>query len=213
MLHALLPEGRRSLTAHAFNLVPARYYQPTYRNIAEAIPLARGAFLDVGCGPGWLCVHMAAGKPELDAIGIDNSETMIELAERNKGPRLNITYRKMDAARIVYPDQTFDAAVALQSAHHWEDPPAVLAEVHRVLRPGASFYLYEADSDATEVPEGWVQRSGPWPPDAFVLRGWKRYGMGAEAWDRLKQVVVQSPFGGGQDGRHGPFRRLVLTRA
>ena len=213
MLRNVLPEGRRTLTAHAFNLIPARYYQPTYRNIAETVTIETGAFLDVGCGPGWLCVHVASGKPELDAIGIDNSQTMIDLAERNKGPRLNITYRKMDAAKIVYPDATFDMAIALQTAHHWEDPAAILAELHRVMKPGGSLFIYEADSDATEVPDGWVQRQGPWPPDAVVLRGWRRYGMDAAAWDSLKQAVLASPFGGGQDGRHGPFRRLVLTRS
>ena len=162
--------ARQVLQALAYDTVPARYYQPTYRILAEALAPATGALLDVGCGPGWLSIHAGAGKPQLDVIGIDTNPAMVARAERNKGSRLNVTFRELDARHVVYPDQTFDVAVALQSAHHWAEPAAVLAEVHRVMVGGGAFYIYEADSDATEVPAGWVERRGPWPPDAFVLR-------------------------------------------
>ena len=212
MSPSLLPEGRHTLTAWAYQIGPGRYYQHAYQHIAEAIGLDAGAFLDVGCGPGWLAIYVAAGHPELDAIGIDRSPTMLTFANRNKGPRLNVTFREMDATAIVYPPGTFDTAAAVQAAHHWDDPALVLAEVHRVLKPGGRFYLYEADSEATTVPAGWITRQGFWPPDAVVLRGWQRFGMDTERWEALKLVVRQSPFGGGEDGRHGFYRRLVLHK-
>jgi len=210
MLKMLAAEG--GLRALAYDNGPGRYYQPAFRNIAADIGPTEGAFLDVGCGPGWLCVYVAAGKPELDAIGIDADPAMIARARGNKGTRLNITYREMDAAGIVYPAGTFDVAAAVQSAHRWADPAAVLCEVHRVLKPGGSFYIYAADADGTDVPDGWVRRRGVWPPDAWLLRGWRKCGMDAAQWDALKAVVQASPFGGGADGRHGFYRRLVLTR-
>lgn len=210
MLKSVLSEG--GLKALAYDVGPGRYYQPAYRNIASAINVESGAFLDVGCGPGWLSIYVAAGKPELDAIGIDTNEAMLQKAERHKGTRLNITYRSMDAADIIYPEGTFTAAAAVQSAHHWEDPAAVLSEVYRVLQPGCSFYIYEADAELDEVPEGWIQRQGPFPPDAWILRNWKKFGMDAAQWEELKQQIRASPFGGGEDGRHGFYRRLVLTR-
>lgn len=204
---------RRKLTAWTYELGPSRYYKPAYRHIAAAIQLDSGAFLDVGCGPGWLSIYVAAGKPELDAIGIDTSDTMIALATRHKGTRLNVTFRQMDATNIVYPEGTFNVAAAVQSAHHWMDRAlAVLAEVHRVLVPGGLFYIYEADADAREVPEGWIARKGPWPPDAWVRLMWRRHGMDEARWNDLKAVVKESPFGGGEDGRHGFYRRMVLTR-
>jgi ubiquinone/menaquinone biosynthesis C-methylase UbiE len=210
LLKSVLSEG--GLKALAYDVGPGRYYQPAYRNIASAINVESGAFLDVGCGPGWLSIYVAAGKPELDAIGIDTNEAMLQKAERHKGTRLNITYRSMDAADIIYPEGTFTAAAAVQSAHHWEDPAAVLSEVYRVLQPGCSFYIYEADAEIDKVPEGWIQRQGPFPPDAWILRNWKKFGMDAAQWEELKQQIRASPFGGGEDGRHGFYRRLVLTR-
>ena len=52
----------------AYQKGPGRYYRPAYRNIATAIGIEEGAVLDVGCGPGWTSIFMAAGKPHLDAV-------------------------------------------------------------------------------------------------------------------------------------------------
>ena len=101
----------------AYQKGPGRYYRPAYRNIATAIGIEEGAVLDVGCGPGWTSIFMAAGKPHLDAVGIDTCETMLEYANANRGPSLNVTFRHMDAAEIIYPDGTFHVACAVQSAH------------------------------------------------------------------------------------------------
>jgi SAM-dependent methyltransferase len=208
-----LSAWRERLRAHTYDLGPGRYYQPAYAHIAAEIGLTEGAFLDVGCGPGWLAVHVAAGRPEVDAVGIDLSEAALALAERNRGPRLNIILRKMRAEEIIFPEGTFRAAAAVQSAHHWADPAAVLRELHRVLAPRARLYIYEADAELREVPAGWVSRRGAWPPDAWLRWSWSRFGMGRERWEAFKQLVVQSPFGGGEDGRHGFYRRLVLQKA
>lgn len=212
---ALFPEGRRSLTAWAYQIGPGRMYQPAYRFIVADIGLDRGAWLDIGAGPGWLGIHAAAGHPELDVIGIDISETMVSIANANKGPRLNVNFRKMDGAGIVYPAGTFDVVTAVQSAHHWTDPGPILAEAWRVMVPGGRLLIYEADPDG-EIPSQWIQRLGPgglWPPDAVLRRRWRRYGMDADRWGALVAQVRASPFGDDlTDERHGFYRRLVCTR-
>ena len=107
---------RKRISDRLYQVGPGRYYQPTYRRIAEAIGLESGAFLDVGCGPGWLSLHVAAGKLDIDAVGIDHSEQMVAAARKNKGNRLNITIREMKAEAIKFPEATFDAAAAVQTA-------------------------------------------------------------------------------------------------
>lgn len=204
--------NRRELSALAYQLGPGRYYQPAYRFIAADIGVARGSVLDVGTGPGWVAIHLAAGRPEIDAVGIDVSDTMLGYAEANKRGRLNVTFRNMDATRIVYPERTFELAVAVQSAHHWKDPAAVFAEVHRVLVDGGKFYVYEANP-ASEVPEGWIARQGPFPPDSFVRRQWAKYGMDDARFAELRRVAEASPFGPDvAEEPHGFYRRLVCTR-
>jgi SAM-dependent methyltransferase len=207
----LLP-GRAALSSLAYRLGPARYYAPAYRFIAEDVAPERGAMLDVGCGPAWVAIHAATGRPDLDVVAIDTDQAMLAAADRNRGGRLNVTLRRMDAARIVYPDRTFEIAVAVQSAHHWRDPAAVFAELHRVLVEGGRLYVYEADP-ASEVPEGWIARRGPWPPDTLVRRNWARFGMDDAAFAHLRAVADASPFSGDvHEDRHGFYRRLVCSR-
>lgn len=209
----MLPEGRRSLAAYAFHMGPAKDYQPAYRYIAADIGLEHGALLDIGCGPGWLAIHAGSGHADLDVIAIDTSETMIQLSETNKRGRLNITFRKMDGADIIYPAHTFDVVTALQVAHEWTDPAKILSEAHRVLKPGGRLYLYEADPEG-EIPSDWIQRRGMWPPDSALRKRWTTQGMNQAQWDELKRKVDASPFGHAYtDERHGFFRRLVCQRA
>ncbi len=137
---------------------------------------------------------------------------MIALAEKHRGAHTNIRFQTMDAVNIEYEECTFDAAAAVQSAHHWQDAAGILAEVHRVLQPGARFYLYEADRDLDEVPEGWVARRGMWPPDRVVRLGWRRFGMNRREWTSLRGVAEASPFESIEEDRHGFYRRMVLTR-
>lgn len=206
-----LPD-RRSLTALAYQLGPGRWYQPAYRFIAADLAVEHGAVLDVGTGPGWLAIQLAAGRPDVDAVGIDTCPRMLRYAEANKAGRLNVTFRRMDAAAIVYPDHTFELAVAVQAAHHWAEPAAIFAEVHRVLVEGGKFYVYEADP-AAEVPSDWVARRSGFPPDALLHRQWAKYGMGPERWAQLRAVAEASPFGPDVlDETHGFYRRLVCTR-
>ena len=208
----LLPEGRRSLAAYAYHIGPAHYYQPAYKYIVADGGVTEGSWLDIGCGPGWLAIHAGSGNAELDVIGIDTSETMIKLADTNKQGRLNVTFRHMDGADIIYPVHTFDVITAVQVAHEWSDPAKVLAECHRTLKDGGRLFVYEADPEA-DVPSDWVARRGGLPTDAMLKKSWQTNGMDGGAWAALKAQVEASPFGTNYvDERHGFYRRLVATR-
>jgi SAM-dependent methyltransferase len=206
------PSLKKRISDVLYQLGPARYYQPAYAQIAAAIGLSTGTFLDVGCGPGWLSLYVAAGKLDIDAVGIDTSTAMVEAARRNKGSRLNITIREMDAADIKFPHSTFDVAAAVQSAHHWADTPKILAEVFRVLKPGGRFYLYEAARERQLVPEGWISRKMGLPSDAMVRSGWRRFGMNDSEWADLEVTVRRLDFSRIVCDEHGFYRRMVLTK-
>jgi ubiquinone/menaquinone biosynthesis C-methylase UbiE len=203
---------RRAVSDRIYRWGPSRYYEPAYARIADDVGLVRGRFLDVGCGPGGLVVAVARQFPEVEATGVDSSPRMVVYAHDRARGLPNARFVLADAAGTGLPDAHFHAATAVQTAHHWADPDAILREVHRVLAPGAALLLYEADSEATAVPRGWVKRTLGWPPDAYVIAGWRRFGMDAERWDRLVATARSSPFTVEEDGRLGFYRRLTLRR-
>ena len=203
---------RGRISDRIYQVGPAQYYQPAYARIASSIGLEDGTLLDVGCGPGWLCVHVAAGRPDVDAVGIDHSPRMVQAAQQNKGPCLNVTIREMSGDDIKFPEATFDVATAVQTAHHWTNRRGVLNEIHRVLKPGGRLFLYEADRDQKEVPDGWIRRRSGWPPSAVVLAGWRRFGMNDEEWADLTALVQGMDFSNRVFDRHGFYRRMVLTK-
>ena len=191
---------------------PARYYQPAYRQIAQGIGMDRGRYLDVGCGPGWLCVHVADECEGVETVGIDHSRQMVEAANRNKGDRRRVQFHEMPATAMTFDDATFDVVSAIQTAHHWREPDAIFREVHRVLVAGGRCFLYEADRHATSVPEGWVQRTLGKPTDAAVLKGWRRFGMDDREWAALQGRARAVGFDEIELDRHGFYRRMVLTK-
>jgi SAM-dependent methyltransferase len=46
-------------------------------------------------------------------------------------------------AALAFPDRSFDLVGSTLSMHHWADPTAGLAEIGRVLRPGALALIWD----------------------------------------------------------------------
>jgi SAM-dependent methyltransferase len=54
-----------------------------------------------------------------------------------------VTFQVGDVAALPFPDASFDVVVSTLSLHHWRDPARGLAEIYRVLRPGAVALVYD----------------------------------------------------------------------
>jgi arsenite methyltransferase len=96
-----------------------------------------GVALDVGSGPGNVTASLArAAGPDGLALGVDISEPMLARAVRAEaGPQVG--FLRADAQRLPFRDQTFDAVVSIAMLQLIPEPAAALAEMVRVLRPGA----------------------------------------------------------------------------
>jgi ubiquinone/menaquinone biosynthesis C-methylase UbiE len=119
--------------------------------VRRALGLAsHGRVLDLGCGPGYLVVDLAAQAPGLRVTGIDLSPAMLHLARahaQSEGMDAGVGFKQADAQRIPVPDRSFDLVVSSFSLHHWSDPAAVFDEVARILRPGGSFLIRDLRRD------------------------------------------------------------------
>lgn len=94
------------------------------------------AMLDVSCGTGAILLEFAPNVAS--ATGVDITPAMLDqtkaaLAEQGID---NVTLVVGDAINLPFPDHSFDLVTSSAAFHHFEDPAAVLAEMHRVCRPG-----------------------------------------------------------------------------
>ena len=93
--------------------------------------------LDFGCGAGRMVqAGLAAG---LEMTGADvyygGSKTR---AEAEESGLLGSAVKEINDGRLPFEDGTFDLVVNNQVMEHVEDLDAVLAEIHRVLKPGGT---------------------------------------------------------------------------
>jgi SAM-dependent methyltransferase len=103
--------------------------------------------LEVGCGPGHLSVQLARDRG-MEVTGLDLDPAMIARARANTDRAGNRGRRRPsflvgDVAALAVPDRSFDLVVSTLSMHHWTDPAAGLAEIGRVLRPGARALIWD----------------------------------------------------------------------
>ncbi len=102
--------------------------------IARAVGTA-GRVLDDGCGTGQVTLELARVARQVDAV--DFVDEMLAIA-RGKAEALglaNVSFQKMSADTLAFPDATFDAVVLSNVLHLVDDPQKVLEEARRVLKP------------------------------------------------------------------------------
>ena len=107
----------------------------------DAHTTAGATVLEIGCGPGALLAELAAGRPELEFVGVDVEERMIGYA-REAHDAENVAYERVDLAED-RPRLEADFAYSIDVLHHVHELPPFLAGVRSVLRPGATWLLVE----------------------------------------------------------------------
>lgn len=140
---------------------------------------------DLGCGPGELLARLAGSARQ--AIGVDSSPRMLELAGARLADRPNVSLRLGELEHLPLREGEVQAATLSMVLHHVSDPQAALAEARRVLAPGGMLLVAEFDRHDNEAMRvkygdarlgvdretmyGWLQTAGfvPRRVDAFPV--------------------------------------------
>ena len=109
----------------------------------DALALPRGTpVLDAGCGPGYMLAALA--QRGLEASGLDAAPEMLRMSrERLHAARPDHEFRLElgSIEALPFDDASFDIVCTAGVVEYLKDDNAVLAEMHRVLRPGG-YLLY-----------------------------------------------------------------------
>ena len=101
--------------------------------------------LDIGCGQGWYVSRMAERGYRMHAMDLSTGQVK-QAKAYIVGQGASAELCVADAARLPYPDASFDFAFSVNVIHHIARGPirqAAFTEIIRVLRPGGLFFLHE----------------------------------------------------------------------
>ncbi len=108
------------------------------------IPGKELTVLDVGCGPGFFsCILSEEGH---NVYAVDRSAGMLEHAKANaKSLGVSPQFHHMDINKLSFKDNFFDLVVSRNVTWTLDDPKAVYVGFHRVLKPGGTLLIYDAN--------------------------------------------------------------------
>jgi len=103
--------------------------------------------LEAGCGTGAQTVLLGRNSPAAQFVSIDRSLESLQQARRAVAAAGldNVRVEQADILRLACPDAAFDAVFVCFVLEHLADPPAALAALKRVLRPGGTLTVIEGD--------------------------------------------------------------------
>jgi len=128
-------------TANALN--PAQVYrrEVIFRLLALRKAPSPVRVLDLGCGAGELDLHLLRERSDIELLGLDVSETGIELARR-KVPTAQ--FRQQDFTKpLAIPgfERWATHAVCTEVLEHLDDPTSMLRNVRPLLAPGCKLVI------------------------------------------------------------------------
>jgi len=132
--------GKRSFDQHQQALV--------WRLLGDTPITAEATVLDVGCGIGGPCGWMLGRHRPRRIIGLDYLWPNVHSAtEQWRVRTARPFFLQGDAHHLPFVDESVDVVFNLESALHYADKNAFLAECRRVLKPGGILCLGDITTD------------------------------------------------------------------
>ena len=158
---------------------PAILEQVAEMIVADGRLTRESRVLDVAVGTGRFSRYLR--RLSIPVVGVDISSGMLARAAAQPDPPFLI---RADVRALPLRTSSFDAALVVHLLHLIGDWKRVVAEIHRVLRPGAPLYL------GSEAGKHFATRSIYFQ----VAAEWKltRPNLGAESFDAILDYLVQT---------------------
>lgn len=101
--------------------------------------------LDIGCGGGRNIANMLQFKPSARIYGVDYSNASVEGSKKYNQEAINagrVHIQEGNVMDLPFPSEDFDLATAFETIYFWPDLFQSFQEVHRVLKDGGVFMIY-----------------------------------------------------------------------
>lgn len=106
-----------------------------------------GVVLDLGCGPGDICIRFARAFPKSRILGLDGSPAMLREGARRLRAEAPALRRRIALKRALLPDERirgrFSVVISNSLLHHLHDPRVLWDAVRRYAAPGARIFIVD----------------------------------------------------------------------
>ena len=118
-----------------------RFATQLYHHVASRSVLQGRDVLEIGCGRGGGASYIARTFGPQRYVGLDINLRVIAFDRRFYKEQKNLQFTVGDARAMPLHDGSFDVALNVESAHHYDGLGRFLSEVYRVLKPGGVFLM------------------------------------------------------------------------
>ena len=151
------------------------------RFLVSRIPASAPRVLDVATGTGAVAIELARAEPSRTVVGVDQSDEMLAAGRervRRAGLDRRISLEPARAETLPFEDGEFDSLTFTYLLRYVDDPPATLAELARVVRPGGVVAMLEFGLPAGVWRPLWelYVRAGLPAAGRLVSPGWHEVG-------------------------------------
>jgi len=111
-----------------------------------------GRLVDLGCGPGDICIRLASALPGWRIEGVDAGANMLATARRvvaQSGLEKRIQFRLARLPDPALDTRGFDCVVSNSLLHHLPNPETLWRAVRQVAAPGAWIQVMDLDRPAS----------------------------------------------------------------
>jgi len=192
----------RGADVHLRSPAQMREYEAVADRIAADHP---GQVLDWGAGHGQLAHLLIERGVRVTALDYEPEATEGEVVRPARYPDVEIRMTT-EPVRLPYPDASFDAALSMGVLEHVGDPAASLDELHRVLRPRGTLYVFKLPNRRSYL-EAMARRAGLYyhghlPDDTVYTRRSARALLGAHGFE-VRELRLANMLPLGVTGRGG----------
>jgi ubiquinone/menaquinone biosynthesis C-methylase UbiE len=134
-------EGDKNTADYFLAVEKARFAQQAWAvSYFDYAGFAGKRVLEIGVGQGTDLMQFAKGGAECH--GVDIADNHLDLTARNFALRgKDVDLRNADATQLPFPNSYFDCVYSFGVMHHIPEIERVIAEVHRVLKPGGTVMI------------------------------------------------------------------------
>lgn len=147
-------------------------HEPYIHSIAQFTRHHGKRLLEVGVGAG--TDHLQWARAGAICHGVDLTDAAIETTRsRLAAYGVDSQLQRVDAETLPFADDFFDVVYSWGVIHHSEKPERIIAEIHRVLRPGGLFLGMMYNRRSYAVFKWWIKhallKGRPWRSFTEVL--------------------------------------------